>query len=166
MRHKTLIYKNLLQTFMRQKQLPNIVEFLRFIKNKKNFQSFYLFCGKHNHLLPEPIFNTVLFHGSTKAMTALEPNTSVGQDGRPEQSAFVYATDDPNYAIFLALLNIKENGGASVYAGSYSTKLSISLGFVNGSSKLKDGYVNIIDSSGFKKTKNREYKSNKKTEVL
>ena len=166
MRHKTLISRNLLQIFMRQNKLEETVAFLYFIRHKKNLQSFYVFCKKYNYPLPEPTSNKVLFHGSTKVMTALEPNTSVDQNGRTEQTAFVYATDDPNYAIFLALLNIKENGGASVYAGSRSTKLSISLGFVNGSSKLKDGYVHIIGSSGFKKTKNREYKSNKKIEVL
>jgi len=151
---------------MQQEQLSDVVSFLRFIRHKKNLQSFYAFCEKNNYLLPKPISNKVLLHGSTKVMTVLEPNTSVDQGGKAEQTAFVYATDDPNYAIFLALLDIQKKGGASVYAGSHSTKLSISLGFVNGSSKIKDGYVHIVADSDFKKTKNKEYKSNKKIKVL
>lgn len=76
----------------------------------------------------------------------------MGKYGKAKRSAFLYATDDPNYAIFLALLNL-ENGGASVVATEKESKLAVDLDFVNGPSKIKHGYVHVLSSQSFTKTK-------------
>ena len=93
------------------------------------------------------------------------PNVSIGRQGKVEQETLVYATDDPNYAIFLALLNLK-NGGASVAMNSEEPTLIVDLDFVNGPSKIKNGYVHIVPNQAFKKTKNREYVTNKQVAIL
>lgn len=77
----------------------------------------------------------------------------------------VYATDDPNYAIFLATLDLR-NGRAAVTATSKNTKLSVDLDFVNGASKLKAGYIHILPATGFKKAGNREYVSDQPVKPL
>ncbi|MEX1001817.1 MAG: hypothetical protein WDZ35_06865 [Crocinitomicaceae bacterium] len=164
MRYK-VISKNLLQTFIQQRRLHGVVAFLNFIKSRNNLQIFYNFCDEHDQIISKVSGAGVLFHGSPEKQVALTPHGSVGRDGTPEQKAFVYATDDPNYAIFLAILNLK-NGGASVNASRKSTHLFVDLDFVNGSSKLKNGYAHIVGRESLKKTKNREYKSDRKINVL
>ncbi len=167
MQNNTLISKNLLQDFKKQNKLSSTVEFLFHIQQKRHLQRFYVFCEKNNCILPKFVSSTILFHGSTNMLTMLEPNTSVDQDGKKESLNLVYATDDPNYAIFLAILDIRESGGASVHTPkSRPIKLSISLGFINGPSKFKDGYIHIVSGSDFKKKTNKEYVSNRKTRVL
>lgn len=89
----------------------------------------------------------------------------MGKGGKLEQHAHVYSTDDPNYAIFLATLNLK-NGSASVNATKKATTLFVDLDFVNGPSKLKNGYVHVVEGELFRKTKNREYKSNRQINIL
>lgn len=155
----TLIPKNLLDVFIKNKKLKNIVGFLNFIKNKNNLHDFSEFCQKNNYFITDNIkeLRSVLFHGSSKKHYILKPDTS--------EEKSIYATDDPNYAIFLATLNLK-NGSASVRATKNSTILAIGLDFVNGPSKFKTGYVHIVSKDTFKKTSNREYQTNKPVEVL
>jgi len=150
---------------MQQKRLNGTVAFLRFIRHRKNLQDFYNFCSKYGYTLPHQPLGGVLFHGSQKLQSTLNPNTSVGRNDELEQSAFVYTTDDPNYAIFLAILNLK-NGSASVNATAKNTTLVVNLDFVNGPSKFKKGYVHIVARSSFKKVKNREYKVSQQVKVL
>jgi len=160
-----VISKNLLQKFMRQNQLPNVVAFLRFVRKKSNFQKFYDFCSKYRQILPKPPRSNIFFHGSSTVRQVLQPNISIGHEGKRERHPYVYATNDPNYAIFLAILDLK-NGGASVYATSNNTILIVDLDFVNGASKLKNGYVHILADSGFKKSGNREYRTRQPVEVI
>lgn len=161
-----VISKNLLQRFLQQKKLSGTVAFLNFISgNKNNLRVFFDFCNKHNKLLSRPLNGSVLFHGSGKVQKILKPNTSIGYGDKQEQHSYVYATDDPNYAIFLAILNLK-NGSASVNATAKGTMLFVDLDFVNGPSKFKSGYVHVIERESFKKTKNREYKSDHSVNVL
>lgn len=161
-----VISKNLLQRFLQQKRLSGTVAFLNFIRrNKNNLHDFFDFCNKHNKVLSKPLDGDILFHGSGKVQKILRPNNSIGYGGKQEQRSYVYATDDPNYAIFLAILNLK-NGGASVNATTKDTMLFVDLDFVNGPSKLKNGYIHIINGESFKKAKNREYKSDHSVNVL
>ncbi len=166
MDNSIIITKNLLQSFIKQKRLSNVVAFLDFIKKDSGLKDFYNFCSKSNYKLSEQIFGKILFHGSAKKQIKLIPHASIGRDGIAEQEAFIYATDDPNYAIFLALLHLNKFGLASVYVSSKNTKLSVNIGFVNGSSKLSDGYIHIVSRQFFKQTKNREYKTNKSVNIL
>lgn len=161
-----IISKKILQEFLRQKRLSGIVAFLNFIKKRKsNLRDFFDFCNEHNKALPKLLNSGILFHGSGKVQKILRPNNSIGYGGKQEQHPYVYATDDPNYAIFLAILNLK-HGGASVNATTKDTMLFIDLDFVNGPSKLKNGYIHIVSGESFKKAKNREYKSDHPVNVL
>ena len=163
---KKVVSQKILQIFTQQKRLSGVVAFLNFIKKKQNLGDFYSFFKKHHsYLSPKKIPSGVLFHGSNKLITVLRPNASMRRCGTLEQEKVVYATNDPNYAIFLAILNLK-NGIASVNATTRDTKLFVDLDFVNGPSKFKDGYIHIIAASDFKKTKNREYISHKEINVL
>lgn len=166
MKSGMVISQKILRTFIKQRRLNGKVAFLNFIKRESNLRDFYNFCHKNHYRLPEQILGKVLFHGSPQKQITLVPHASIGQDGAAEQEAFIYATDDSNYAIFLALLRLNKFGGASVYASPKNTKLSVSLGFVNGPSKLKNGYVHIVPQSNFRKGKNREYKTDKSIHIL
>ena len=143
-----------------------VVSFLRFIRNKRNLLDFSDFLHTHNHTLPLPLLSgKVIFHGTQTAQSLLVPQNSMGRGGKLERRAYVYATDDPNYAIFLAILRLK-NGSALVNATTKNTVLAVGLDFVNGPSELKGGYVHVLSAENFKKTKNREYKTNQQVEVL
>jgi|GEM_PF-4692400 len=150
-----IVSKNLLQKFIQHRKLSGVVDFLNFIRKGKNLKSFYDFCAKHNQklLLPADKNMQVLFHGSLKSRSILSPSKS-----------FVYATEDPNYAIFLAILDLK-NSSAGVISGK-ETILTVDSNFVNGASKLKNGYVHVVSGKSFKKLKNREYRTNKDVSVL
>lgn len=154
-----IIHRKLLREFLREKHLHSVVAFLNFIKKgKSNLNDFFDFCGKHDQVLFQPAHGNILFHGSGKAQKFLRPNASVGFGGKRERRSYVYATNDPNYAIFLATLNLR-NGSASVNAQVRNTMLFVDLDFVNGPSKLTGGYVHIVKGEQFKKYKNREYRS-------
>lgn len=162
-----VVSQKTLRNFNKQKRLSGTVASLSFIKKQSGLKDFYNFCKKTNDILPEQAWGgQVLFHGSPQKQTALVPHASIGRDGVAEQKTFVYATDDPNYAIFLASLRLNKFGGASVDASSKSTRLSVNLGFVNGQSKLTNGYVHIVSRKFFKETTNREYKTDKTINIL
>lgn len=164
---KIAIPPSLLRSFIEQKKLPGTVSFLHFLRRKQYLQDFYSACKRGAYALPqrERPSEKILFHGSPKAQAALVPNASVGAGDRTERNALVYATDDPNYAIFLAVLHLK-NGSAGVSAARKNSILTVDLDFVNGPSKLKNGYVHIVSGDLFKKTKNKEYKTDKPVPVL
>lgn len=165
MQKNLILSQNILQTFIKQNRLSSTVAFLNFIKKQSGLKDFYDFFEKNNYSLPKHTLSKVLFHGSPQKQTVLVPHASIGRNGVAEKKAFIYATDDSNYAIFLALLNLK-NGSASVNVTTKNTVLVVDLDFVNGPSKLKDGYVHVLSAGSFKKTKNKEYRTNQQVEVL
>ena len=165
MKNKLIVSQKILKTFIKQKRLSGVVDFLNFIKKQSGLKDFYDFCNRNDYTLSESVLSGVLFHGSPEKQTVLVPHRSIGRDGVEEEKAFVYTTDDPNYAIFLATLRLK-NGSASVNATAKETILVVDLDFINGPSRLKDGYIHFVSAKGFKKTGNREYKKDKQTEVL
>lgn len=103
----------------------------------------------------------VLFHGSATDSKVLLPQS---EDAESLKS-LVYATSDPNYAIFLAILNLKD-ASAGVVSTKKGTRLTIDTDFVNGKSTLKPGYVHVISKKGFRKTSNNELVSETETPVL
>lgn len=161
------ISQKLLKKFIIQKKLSGTVSLLRYLQKKDHLKDFYAFCEQYDYKLQtsEQLSSNVLFHGSQKLQFSLIPSVSIGRCGKAEQEAAVYATSDPNYAIFLALLSLK-NGGASVTATKKGSKLAVDLDFVNGPSKIKNGYVHIVSNQLFRKTKNKEYITNTPVTIL
>ena len=104
-----------------------------------------------------------LLHGSLNVCKELKPNVSDGGINDNKKSPLVYATNHSDYAIFLAIIDLKDDGRASVSLNDNTPdiKLTIDLQFVNGQSQIKQGYVHILDSNGFTKQDNREFTSNK-----
>jgi len=161
------ISKKLLNKFMNQEKLSGIASFLHSLSKRSGLQRFYSFSDSNKYKLhfSEQLPKGVLFHGSQKLQTTIVPNASIGRGGKAEKQTLVHATDGPNYAIFLALLDLK-NGGAGVTASNKNTILTVDIGFVNGLSKLRNGYVHILPNQKFRKTKKREYITNMTVETM
>ena len=161
------IPKNLLRKFIIHRKLSGTVSFLRYLQKKGQLKDFCVFCeaNGYNPQLSLQLPLGILFHGSRELRSVLIPNISIGRHSKAENRALLYATDDPNYAIFLAILNLR-NGGASVKMTGKKPVLTVDLDFVNGPSKIKDGYVHIISSKSFKKTRNKEYVADTSVKVL
>lgn len=161
------ISQKLLKKFVTQKKLSGTVSFLEYLQKNNQLKDFYAFCKQHERELqtPEHLSSHVLFHGSQRLRRSLKPNVSMGRRGKAEQGASVYATSDANYAIFLALLNLK-SGGASVIATGKRPKLAVDLDFINGPSTIKNGFVHVVSSQSFRKTKNSEYMANTPVTIL
>jgi hypothetical protein len=161
-----LITSELLKKFLKKKHISSVIPFLVSLEKKSMRQDFYNFLSKHGCTLQTKHLSPVLFHGSNVLTSMLNQHRSTGAGGRKENESLVYATDDPNYAIFLAVLNLK-NGGAGVVAKKgKQSRLTIDLDFVNGTSKLQPGFVHVVSAKDFAATGNREYVSKKETEVL
>ena len=109
-----------------------------------------------------------LLHGSLDICEKLEPNISDGGINNNKQLRLIYATDNPDYAIFLAIIELKDSGRASVSFDESNKyiKLAVNLQFVNGQSQIKQGYVHILDRKGFTKQENREFTNDKVIEPL
>lgn len=71
----------------------------------------------------------------------------------------IFATTNPNYAIFLAIADVQEKGTASVLVTRKRTIVSVDLGFVNGPSRLARGFVHVIDGRNFVESHNNEFVS-------
>lgn len=153
-----LIDRALIQKFCKENDLKGAVEFLHYI-SKKGLIDFSNFLRNYNIQLPPSGNTQVLFHGSKDLIAVLQTNISISDTNTNKNELFVYATNNPNYAIFLAIINIQEDGTASVVVEKGRTKLSINNGFINGPSCLGDGFVHVIDGSGFEKLENDEYAS-------
>lgn len=103
-----------------------------------------------------------LMHGSTSLLEMLETNVSDGGSNANKTESLVYTTDNPDYAIFLAIIDLKDNGRAGVVFDKNNEipELSINTQFINGESKIIDGYVHILEGSSFVPNANREFTSN------
>lgn len=103
--------------------------------------------------LPEEI----CFHGSRSLCAEIKVNEQGGE-------SIIYATDVLDYAIFMALLELK-NGFASVAFNNDVIDLQIDIDFVNGDSSICDGYVYILDKSMFVPSSTHEFISEKSVSV-
>lgn len=89
-----------------------------------------------------------VLHGSPHLFNKFEPRVSKGGGNKNKEEKLVYASDDPDYSIFMGVIKLR-SGMASV--GYYSGKIrcSVTLDFVNGDSELSDGYVYVLDNETF-----------------
>ena len=124
------IPRSLIQTFLTRKHLKNVVAFLTYVKKPSNEKEFKNFAKKKGYQLSS-IENTkpyILFHGGQNFNKMLKPSPS---------EKLIYATSNPNYAIFLAVIDLQKGGNAGVLSNPKKTKLTIDTSFVNGPSALK-----------------------------
>ena len=118
--------------------------------------------------LPDPNMVYLAVVGSRKYTSygkniceKLKPAVSDGGSSENRKSALIYATDHPDYAIFLAIINLKDGGRARVRFDEDTKliKLSINIQFVNGQSQIKPGYIHVLDGQYFTKQSNQEFTS-------
>ncbi len=159
-----LLEKSAIRDFCDKNGIKNVAGFLRFIVrgNTKKLTDFLNQQGLQ--LLPRK--DGFLLHGSRKLSKKLEPTISTGGGSAGHHKSTIYATDDQNYAIFLAIINVQKEGTASVLVKNGRAYLEIDIGFVNGPSTLGEGFVHVVGRSGFKETGNSEYANTLPVEVL
>lgn len=133
-----------------EKTLSENLQQLRDATNARN-----MFKERFNIVLPE----SLVFHGSREEIQSFQTNVSLGGGNENKEDALVYASSEPDYAIFLALLDIQEGGSASVTCVTDEVKKSVTLGFVNGDSKIVEGYVYVLDVKDFTEHDNAEFTS-------
>jgi len=146
------IERDRLEKFLRE-HATNVVDFLRvavnnpseFFKQAKDL----LLPGNSEKMIVRP--KIVLLHGSRNRQRILKPSVSSGGSNKNKNETLIYATNNPNYAIFLAVIDLQESGEASVVVEDAVAHLSISKGFVNGESRLASGYVHLVEGSSFQK---------------
>lgn len=159
-----LIPRTLVQRYVATYRLKNTVGLLRSIRSAKGSEQFIRFCRRCGLKITAPV-TPLLFHGSQRVQKHLSPNRSMGTH-ELETAAYVYATDDPNYAIFLATLTLAPGGTASVSFKNGKIALSVNTGFVNGSSKLLPGYVHLVPHTSFKRCGTHEYRSDTAAPII
>lgn len=161
---KNFVSKKLIQKYVRRKKLKGAGQLLQYIQDEKNKLNFFEFLSKEG-VFVEETKSPFVFHGSTTKVSLLKPQQSMGVDGELERDSYVYATLDPNYAIFLAILDLKD-GGAGVVSTVSGTQLTVDRDFVNGKSRFIDGYVHLLAKKGFKKSSNNEYRAEEERKVV
>ncbi len=143
---------------MQQTGQPGLDACIHSLRHKIQAERFIHYCRHFGYSgapisVPLPPF---LYHGSQSLTNQFVPNRSIGKDGKKEQKALVYATSDINYAIFLAILRLK-NARASVIPKSNQLRLSVDLSFVNGPSSLTSGYLHLLPKRKFRHTHGSVY---------
>ena len=103
--------------------------------------------------------DSIVFHGSSIEIERFQKNISLGGSNENKEEALIYASSEPDYAIFLAILDIQEGGSASVVCEGEYVKKSITVGFVNGESSINTGYVYVFDGADFITQNNSELTS-------
>jgi len=161
------VSRQLLNTYLRQRNLSDKASFLRRLSKRRQREDFLSFCEDKGLKGINSTHQTdgVLFHGSQINSSTLMPNVSMGKYRVNQKSAFVYATDNPLYAIFLSLLHLRD-GGASVETKKETLKLSVDLDFVNGPSKIQKGFIHVVPKNKFVRKGKGEYISKAKVDVL
>lgn len=107
----------------------------------------------------------VLLHGSDKLISVFEPKVSTGGGNSNKEERLVYATEDSEYAIFMAITH--QRGGT--YGISYKQTgftCYVDLTFINGPSTLEPGYVYIFNREGFEQVGNHEFTTSNQTGSL
>lgn len=156
------IPRNIVEGFISRNKLRNTVNFLNYIRKPDHAETFVDYARRRGYAISLPSQSRsrrssfLLFHGAQRANEHLSPS---------RREKFVYATDEPNYAIFLAVIRL-HNASAGVLVTQRRTNLYVDLAFVNGPSSLRNGWVHILPNAGFKKTRNREYASRNSKDVL
>lgn len=129
-------------------------------KGFANFVSYLTQNGIKTNI--EPTQKAIL-HGSHKQIANFVPRPSTGGTNPDKDQPLIYATDDPDYAIFMAIT--KSHGGSYGIdyfmndKGIYKIVCSVGLDFVNGESQLTDGYVYLLDHDKFMENGGHQYTS-------
>lgn len=159
-----LITRERIRSLSKGKGLKSIVPYLLYIQKDPSVLKEMVSINRRE--LDEVKKSGILFHGSKQLFKLIKPYRTTNHELEVSSDAFVYATSDPNYAIFLAILHMQPNGSASVDTSKEITELSVNLGFVNGKSTLDKGYVHIVTKNNFKDVRNSEYVSKNTVTVL
>src|SRR4051812_817948 len=72
-----------------------------------------------------------ILHGSQNLFPQFEPRVSKGGPNANKHEPLVYASDDPNYAIFLGIVDLKAGSAGTGYVNG-EIQCRISKEFVNG----------------------------------
>lgn len=108
-----------------------------------------------------PLPSKILLHGSPQLIQELSPHISDGGSNENKGEELIYATSDFNYAVFLAVIDLKDSGRASVISDEKETFLNINKQFVNGGSQIVRGYLHVLDGTAFSEHNNHEFTSGK-----
>lgn len=138
----------LVLTYCKMHALAGVAAFLERVITPEGFSDFVSYARTNGGISTEVAPSNFLLHGSLKPLDFLAPSKNTKEKS-------IYATDNANYAIFLAVIDIQEGGGASVHVSK--DDFSITTGFINGTSKISDGFVHIVSKNGFRPTSNTEY---------
>ncbi len=166
MRQRSRIYQNTINQYVRQAKHSSLGVFIRSLQHVGKIKKFIQYCHRHGYNSPisEPL-PPFLYHGSLLPNKQLTPNRSVGGGDKKERKTLVYATSEINYAIFLAILRLK-NASASASTRGKKLALGVDLSFVNGPSTLTPGYLHVIAKEKFWHVSGSEYATDVPVRVL
>ncbi len=150
-----VLKRDIINIYIKAKGLKNLVGFFDHLVTEGVFD-FMDFINQKNS--DNTTNQSILMHGSLKQIDKL----NILQSDTKE--SHIYATDNSNYAIFLAIINVKKYGRASVNISK--NEFSITTSFINGESKISNGYVHIVSKKYFVPTSNTEYISSQLAHVI
>lgn len=73
---------------------------------------------------------------------------SKGGPNANRNEPLIYASDDPDYAIFLGIIKLRDGWASTSYRNG-KKDFVVSIYFVNGESEISDGYVYVLDAESF-----------------
>lgn len=106
---------------------------------------------------PELCEQQVLLHGSNRMVQLFEPRVSTGGGNSNKEEPLVYATDDPEYAIFMATAHQRGGTFGIRYNRHGFITCYVDLTFINGPSSLESGYVYMFPQNLFEKVGKHEF---------
>jgi hypothetical protein len=117
------------------------------VEGLDDFSIFLSSKGIKNEIAPS---TKVLLNGSADLFFKFEPRISTGGPNENKETPLIYASDDPDYAMFMAIIKLRE-GSASVNYNHRTEKIQcfVHKDFINGPSQIVNGYVYILDQSKF-----------------
>ena len=157
LKNNSVIDRKVVDIFIKNYRLKGISGLLKNLQNKSSRKLFINFLSKNQYRISSLINNKekLLFHGSNIKIKRLIPKESL-----------VYASDLPDYAIFLAIISLSRTGSAKVNTIKNKTTMGIDQDFINGKSRIVPGYVHVVSSQTFLHQAGKEYISDKPVDVL
>lgn len=102
----------------------------------------------------------VILHGSSNMIYEFKPRVSRDGPNSNQEEPLIYATDDPDYAIFLAILDNKRTKGIPmVYYDQGQIKCSIDLDYAKFADGFNSGFVYLLDKSSFEENSAHHFTS-------
>ena len=151
-----IINRDELLHFARRNRLAGIAGVLQSLHARQGMRRFLDYLAHCGYEIPDNPCRKALFHGSSRPLRRLLPRG--GAKRGKNDNGYVYATRLPDYAIFLALLRLR-GGGASVAQRRGRLELWVDLDFINGPSRLAEGYVHILPAEGFAEKDDLEFRA-------